>query len=141
MTPTRDVGVLGEDVEDQRLPVDDVALEELLKVALLAGVERVVEDNEIDVQGPGQRGQLGCLSRADVGSRVDWRRFTSSRSTGSAPAVSVSSSNSSRLRSASNPVIPGKLDTDQEGALYRDLEVGDGCSEAAAAAGGAIVGH
>ncbi len=35
----------------------------------------------------------------------------------------------------------GKLDADQKGALNPDLEVGDGCGQPAAAAGGAIVSH
>ena len=64
-------GVLGEDVEDQRFSVDDVALEELLQVALLRRGELVVEDHEVDVQGPGQRGQLARLPGADERGRVD----------------------------------------------------------------------
>src|SRR5262249_26145207 len=43
-------GVLGEDVEDQRDPVDHVDAEELLEVALLRRREFVVEHHEIDVE-------------------------------------------------------------------------------------------
>ena len=43
-------GVLGEDIEDQGFSIDDVALEDLLEVALLGGSQGVVEHNHIDVQ-------------------------------------------------------------------------------------------
>ena len=56
--------MLGEDVEDQRLSVDDVAFEQLLQVSLLGRGELVVEDDEVDVQRLGQGGQLLRLSRS-----------------------------------------------------------------------------
>ena len=61
------VRVLGEDVEDQRDAVDDVAREQLLEVALLRGRELVVEDHEVDVERVRELAQLLGLARADVG--------------------------------------------------------------------------
>ena len=43
-------GVLGEDVEDHRHPVDDVAAEDLLEVALLHRAQLAVDDHHVDVQ-------------------------------------------------------------------------------------------
>ena len=40
-------GVLGEDVEDQLRPVDDARLERVLEVALLRGLELVVDDQRL----------------------------------------------------------------------------------------------
>ena len=40
-------GVLGEDVEDQLRPVDDTSVEGVLEVALLRGIELVVDDHAV----------------------------------------------------------------------------------------------
>ena len=58
-------GVLGEYVEYQSHPIDNVTLEDLLQVALLRGRQLVVEDNHVDVERTGLGGELVCLSRAD----------------------------------------------------------------------------
>ncbi len=63
-------GVLGEDVQDQRLPVHHVHLEQLLQVALLGRGELVVEHHHIDVEGAGQLHQLLRLAPADEGGGV-----------------------------------------------------------------------
>ena len=42
--------VLGEDVEDQLRPVDDACLERVLEVALLRGIELVVDDHALGVR-------------------------------------------------------------------------------------------
>ena len=64
------LGVLGEDVEDQRDAVDHVDREQLLEVALLRGRELVVEHDEVDVERVGELLQLLGLARADVGRGV-----------------------------------------------------------------------
>ena len=61
MAPVRLVGVLGKDVEDQSLPVDDVDLEQLLQVSLLGRRQGVVENHCIDVLGSGEVGELARL--------------------------------------------------------------------------------
>ena len=96
-------GVLGEDVEDQRHAVDDVAPEQLLQVALLSGRQLVVEDHDVDVEGVGQAAQLVGLAGADVGGGIG-RSDAAGAPTRpeSAPAVSVSSPSSDRLASASS---------------------------------------
>ncbi len=63
-------GVLGEDVEDQRDAVDDVALEQRLEVALLRGRQLVVEHHDVDVERVGELAQLRGLALADVGRGV-----------------------------------------------------------------------
>ena len=65
------VGVLGEYVEDEAFPVDDIASEELLEVALLRRCELVVEYDHVDVERVGEGGDLLGLTRADVGGGVD----------------------------------------------------------------------
>src|SRR5581483_10506172 len=64
------VGVLGEDVEDQRHPVDDVDLEQLLQVALLRRRQLLVEDHDVDVEHLDQLPQLLGLALADERGRV-----------------------------------------------------------------------
>ncbi len=44
------VSVLSEDVEDQSDPVDDIALERLLEIALLSRREFVVEHDHVDIE-------------------------------------------------------------------------------------------
>ena len=58
-------GVLGEDVEDHRGPVDGRAPEDLLQVALLGRGERVLEDHGVGVDGEAQLAQLCDLARAE----------------------------------------------------------------------------
>ena len=62
--------MLGEDVEDQRDPVDNVSTEALLEIALLGRRELVVEDDEVDVEGVRGPAQLVGLAGPDVGRRV-----------------------------------------------------------------------
>src|SRR5262249_28281830 len=62
--------VLGEDVEDQRGPVDDVDTEDLLEVALLCGRELVVEHDEVDVERVADLLQFLRLALADVRRRI-----------------------------------------------------------------------
>ena len=67
------VGVLGEDVEDEAFPIDHVAAEELLEVALLSRCQLVVEHHHVDVESVGQGGDLLRLARADIGGGIDPR--------------------------------------------------------------------
>ena len=64
------VRMLGEDVEDQRDAIDDVAREQLLEVALLRGRELVVEHHEVDVERFRELAQLFRLARTDVGGGI-----------------------------------------------------------------------
>ena len=63
-------GVLGEDVEDQRLPVDHVAVEDLLEIALLGRRQRLVEHDNVDVEGGCQGRQLFGFPRTYERSRI-----------------------------------------------------------------------
>ena len=63
-------GVLGEDVEDQRGPVDHLDLELVLEVAQLAGRELAVADHGVRAGGLDDVAQLGDLAGADVGGGV-----------------------------------------------------------------------
>ena len=63
-------GVLGEDVEDHRGPVDGGAAEELLEVAVLRRRQLVVEDDGVGVELPAQSGDLLGLAPADEGGGV-----------------------------------------------------------------------
>ena len=65
------VGVLGEDVQDEALPVDHVAAEHLLEIALLSRCELVVEHDHVDVKSGCQVGDLLGLARPDIGGGVD----------------------------------------------------------------------
>src|SRR5690606_20959004 len=60
------LGVLGEDVEDQRGPVDDLDLDDLLEPAELARGELAVTDHGVGTGGRHDVGQLLSLTRADV---------------------------------------------------------------------------
>ena len=63
-------GVLGEDVQDQRGPVDDLDLELLLQLAQLPGRELAVGDDGVGAGGLHRLAQLGDLARAHEGARV-----------------------------------------------------------------------
>ena len=62
--------VLGEDVENQRNPVYDIAFEHLLQVALLSRAQFVVENDHIDIECLGLLGQLGGFSATYEQARV-----------------------------------------------------------------------
>jgi hypothetical protein len=62
---------LREDVEDERAPVDDLARERLLQVALLRGRERVVEDDDVAAGRLEQVVDVGHLPRTDERRRMD----------------------------------------------------------------------
>ena len=65
--------MLGEDVEDERDTVDDVAREQALEVALLRGREFVVEHDDVDVERLAELAQLLGLALPDVGRGVGRR--------------------------------------------------------------------
>ena len=67
------LGVLGEDVEDQRRAVDDLDLGAVLQVAQLAGRELAVADDRVGAGGLRDVAQLVDLAAADVGGRVGLR--------------------------------------------------------------------
>ena len=64
------VGVLGEDVEDQRSAVDRGTAEQLLQVVLLGRAEFVVEDHRVTVGRERELADLLDLALADVRCRV-----------------------------------------------------------------------
>ena len=64
------LGVLGEDVEDQRGPVDDLDLDLVLEVAQLAGRELAVADDGVGAGGLHDLADRVDLAAADVGRRV-----------------------------------------------------------------------
>jgi hypothetical protein len=57
---------LGEDVEDQRGPVDDLQTQALAQVPLLHGRQRVVGDEEVGRESTGRLADLLHLSAAKV---------------------------------------------------------------------------
>ena len=61
---------LGEDVEDQRGPVDDVDLQAPFEIALLRRRERVVEDDQVGSVGRDPRRDLVDFAGTDEGRRV-----------------------------------------------------------------------
>ena len=63
-------GVLGEDVQDQRGPVDDLDPQPLLQVAQLAGGQLAVTDDGVRAGGLDDLDQLLDLAGADVGRAV-----------------------------------------------------------------------
>ena len=64
------LGVGGEDVEDQRGPVDDLDLDLVLQVAQLSGSELAVADDRVGAGGDHDLPQLLHLAAADVGGRI-----------------------------------------------------------------------
>ena len=61
---------LGEDLEDQRGAVEQLALEDLLQVAALGAGQLVVEDDGVHLLLLAVPGELLRLARADVGARM-----------------------------------------------------------------------
>ena len=64
------VGVVGEDVEDDRRAVDHRHVERLLEVALLARLELVVAGHEVGPRGGDRLLELGELALAEVAVRI-----------------------------------------------------------------------
>lgn len=138
------VGVLSEDVEDQSDPIDDVALERLLKIALLSGREIVVEHDDVDVEHvrlPDQFGEFALpYERCGIGStasnehsfnRIRARRVGEQFEFAEAP---VSLCHTTTVTDQS----------DEERPLPYDVEVGDGRGKASPAAsdvGFRVIGH
>ena len=122
-------GVLGEDVEDESLAVDDVAFEDLLEVPLLSRAQVVVDDDDVDVEGGGRMGELGGFSRADEGRRVDLEAADelAAHRIG-AGGVGEEGELGERSLGGVNR-HPGHLDPEKVGALADDAEVGDGGGE------------
>ncbi len=63
-------GALGKDVQNQRRAVHDLAIERFFQVALLAGRELAVEDDDVAVLLLAQVFELVHLALADVGRRI-----------------------------------------------------------------------
>ena len=64
------LGVLGEDVQDQRGPVDHLDLDDVLERTTLGWRELTVHDHGVRPRVRDQVGELGGLARAQVGTRV-----------------------------------------------------------------------
>ncbi len=62
--------MLGEDVEDQRGPVDDLDLDDVLQRAALGGREVAVDHDGVRPGRAHELGELGGLAGAEVGARV-----------------------------------------------------------------------
>ncbi len=62
--------VLGENVQDQRGPVDDLDLDDVLQLAQLAGSQFTVADNGVGADGGNDLAQFPCLAGTDVRGRV-----------------------------------------------------------------------
>ena len=62
--------VLGEDVEDQRGPVDDLDLDDLLQRGELGRAEFTVADDGVRARGGDDVAQFGGFTGADIGGRV-----------------------------------------------------------------------
>src|SRR5690606_40342386 len=60
-------GVLGEDVEDDRLPVDDVAVEHFLEAPLLSRCGGAAAHHHVDGEGGGDGGRVGRVAGVGVG--------------------------------------------------------------------------
>src|SRR5690606_6781352 len=65
--------VLGEDVEDERGPVDDLDLDDVLERTALGRCELAVDHDGVRAAGRDDVGELGGLARAEVGARVRLR--------------------------------------------------------------------
>ena len=94
------VRVVGEDVEDDRRPVDDRDAERLLEVALLARQQLVVAGDQVRVRVLDGALQLLELAAPEVVIGVCWSRRWTSSPTAATPAVRSSSRNSERSGSA-----------------------------------------
>ena len=64
------LGVLGEDVEDERDPVDNLDLDDILQPAPLAGRQLGVDDDGVSADGGDDVGQFLSFAAAQVGARV-----------------------------------------------------------------------
>ena len=134
-------GVEGEYVEDERHPVDDVDLEDLLEVALLHRAEFAVDHDEIDVERFADPGQLGGLALADIGRRVGvsaalHRTLHRVRAGGVDQPFHLV-----ERRFHLVGVAVGRDQRDQQGALPSDGDVCDCGCEPAAASGDVAIGH
>ncbi len=127
------VGVLGEDVEDQRFAVHYVAAEDLLQISLLGRSQGLVEDHNVYVERPGQVGNLFSFSRPYEQGRVDRVPFDKlliyriGACGVSEEGELIQGALLLRGRRAWN------LDSDEEGALDCDFEIGDRRGEPATA--------
>ena len=115
------LGVLGEDVEDQRGPVDDLDLDLVLEVAQLRRGQLAVADHRVGAGGDHDVAQLLDLAPADVGGRVGPGRRWIRPSSTSEPAVSASSLSSAIAFSASTslPVVHTLTSTTRSSSSWR----------------------
>ena len=116
-------GVTGEDVDDQRRSVQDLAVEQLLEAALLVRSQLVVDDQQVEVGGRLLVDQLGGSALAEVPHRI-----------GCAAALEGAADHgrAGRLgqggelveRAVHRPAaVAGVVEADQEGALGRSGEI------------------
>ena len=134
--------MLGEYVEYQSHPIDNVTLEDLLQVALLRGRQLVVEDNHVDVERTGLGGELVCLSRADEQRSVGTSPFDQCGTDGIATGSVGEEGQLVQARLCLSCLLRVARQADEECVLPDDLEVGDGgCEPPAGAAAARVLGH
>ena len=123
--PSRLLGVLGEDVEDQGGPVDDLDLDDVFELAQLAGGELAVADHGVGAGGEHDVAQLARLARSRCTSPGPACRGAGSAPSSTwEPAVSASAASSAREFSASCDRARGP-DADQHHPLEAQLPVLD----------------
>src|SRR5207248_3151403 len=130
--------VLGEDVEDQRDAVDDIAAELLLEVALLRGRQLVVEHHHVDVERVGESAQLVGLAGADVRGGVRGRAPLKHRLDRSSAGGVGQQPELGEARFRLVQRVRARSGADEKRALLDDTEVDLGGGEAAALASFAI---
>ncbi len=134
--------MLGEDVEDQCDPVDDVHLEQLLEIPLLCRAQLVVKHDDVHVERLRLRCELPGLSAADeqrrVGTISAHERFADGIGSG---GIGQQTQLDQAHLGLVGAVAPSHH-ADEEGALSHDLEVGDGGGQPPPlAASRTVIGH
>ena len=89
-------GALGENIQDQRGAVEDLAAEDLFQIAALGRGKLVVEDHGIDVVVAAEGGEFVGFAGADEGGGDGGLDFLGALPMTAPPAVAANSANSSR---------------------------------------------
>ena len=134
-------GVLGEYVQDYRLPINHVAFEQGLQIALLGGGERVVENHYVDVLTLGEVRQVGSLTLTDqqsgIGCGPAKHSLVRRQRSGGVGEKGQFFQGLFQLHGG----VSAELDPHQEGFLPGDLEVLHGGGEPTALPSQMLIGH